>query len=132
VFADADLEKALPIVTNAIIVNSGQTCVAGSRLLVHESIVDAVRDLFATKFRTLVAGSHEGQHDLGPLINAKQQRRVMGMIAAARASDVPVIAEGGSRKARRPAASTSPPHCSAPSHPTIRWPGRRCSDRCWP
>lgn len=94
VFADSDIEKALPIITSAIVVNSGQTCVAGSRLLVQEGIVDAVRDLFATQFRTLVAGSHEGQHDLDPLINAKQRRRVLGMIEAARQSDVPVIAEG--------------------------------------
>lgn len=94
VFSDADLEKALPIITGAIIVNSGQTCTAGSRLLVQDSILEQVRELFAARFLTLVAGSHEGDHDLGPLINSKQQRGVLGMIEAAKASNVPVIAQG--------------------------------------
>jgi aldehyde dehydrogenase (NAD+) len=37
VFADADMDYALPIIVNAIIVNSGQTCVAGSRLLLRKA-----------------------------------------------------------------------------------------------
>jgi aldehyde dehydrogenase (NAD+) len=42
VFADADLDAALPIITSAITVNSGQTCVAGSRLLVERAAWDRV------------------------------------------------------------------------------------------
>ena len=94
VFADADMDYALPIIVNAIIVNSGQTCVAGSRLLVEESVLDKISDLFARRFGELTAGSHEGDCDLGPLINAKQHRRVCGMVAKARSEGVPVLAEG--------------------------------------
>jgi aldehyde dehydrogenase (NAD+) len=94
VFADADLDYALPIIVNAIIVNSGQTCVAGSRLLVEESALDKVSDLFAKRFAELTTGSHEGDYDLGPLINAKQHRRVSGMVAKAKSEGVPVLAEG--------------------------------------
>lgn len=94
VFADADMDYALPIIVNAIIVNSGQTCVAGSRLLVEESVLDKISDLFARRFGELTTGSHEGDYDLGPLINAKQHRRVCGMVAKARSEGVPVIAEG--------------------------------------
>jgi aldehyde dehydrogenase (NAD+) len=94
IFADADLEACLPVIVNAIIVNSGQTCVAGSRVLVEESVADRVAELVGEKFRALVAGPHTGEFDLGPLINAKQHRRVCGMVAAAKESGVPVIAEG--------------------------------------
>jgi aldehyde dehydrogenase (NAD+) len=94
VFADADLETAAPVIVSAIIVNSGQTCVAGSRLLVERAAVERVSEIFADRFQRLVAGSHEGEHDLGPLINAKQHRRVTGMVEAAKSEGVPLIAEG--------------------------------------
>lgn len=51
VFADADLERAAPIIVRAIIQNAGQTCTAGSRLLVEQRIFDSfvgrVADAFA-------------------------------------------------------------------------------------
>jgi aldehyde dehydrogenase (NAD+) len=37
-FADADLDKALPVVVNAIVQNAGQTCSAGSRVLIEKPI----------------------------------------------------------------------------------------------
>lgn len=95
IFADADLEAALPVITNSIIVNSGQTCVAGSRLLVEQSVLENVQRLFADHFSKLVAGGHDREADLGPLINAKQQRRVLSMVAKAREEGVSLLAEGG-------------------------------------
>lgn len=44
VFADADLEATVPTIVNSIIQNAGQTCSAGSRLLVDESVQDRVLD----------------------------------------------------------------------------------------
>jgi aldehyde dehydrogenase (NAD+) len=95
VFADADIEAAMPVITNSIIVNSGQTCVAGSRLLVEQSVLEKVQEMFSAHFRKLAAGGHDREADLGPLINAKQQRRVTTMIAAAREEGVAILAEGG-------------------------------------
>ena len=43
VFADADLDRAVPVIVNSILQNAGQTCSAGSRLLVEESVHDAGR-----------------------------------------------------------------------------------------
>jgi aldehyde dehydrogenase (NAD+) len=57
-------------------------------------VLDKISDLFARRFGELTAGSHEGDYDLGPLINAKQHRRVCGMVAKARSEGVPVLAEG--------------------------------------
>ncbi len=41
VFADADLDRALPLIVRAIVQNAGQTCTAGSRLLVQREIFDS-------------------------------------------------------------------------------------------
>ena len=42
VFADADLDKAFPAIVNALIQNAGQSCSAGTRLLVERAIYDEV------------------------------------------------------------------------------------------
>jgi len=93
-FDDADLEAAIPTITSAIIVNSGQTCVAGSRLLVEQSAWDRVVKAFAAKFSSLVTGPHHGDYDFGALINAKQQTRVRQFVERAKAEGIPVLAEG--------------------------------------
>jgi len=76
VFSDADLKMALPIIVNAIIQNAGQTCSAGSRILIQESIYDEVVGKLQSRFSKLVAGPYDQNHDLGPLISLKQKERV--------------------------------------------------------
>jgi len=94
VFADADVEAALPVLVNAIIQNAGQTCSAGSRVLIEKPIYEKVASELADRFSKLVAGPHEADLDLGPLINAKQRSRVAGMVDAAREAGIAVLAEG--------------------------------------
>ena len=98
VFADADLDAAVPVLVKAIIQNGGQTCSAGSRVLVERSIVDEVRKRLAGKFSTLVAGPGEKDLDLGPLISARQQQRVARLLEDALATGVEVTAEGSIAK----------------------------------
>ncbi len=93
-FDDADFKAALPIITGSIIVNSGQTCVAGSRLLVQASAMAQAAEIFGAHFRGLSTGAHDVECDLGPLINAKQHKRVNTMLSTAIGEGVPVIAEG--------------------------------------
>ncbi|GHC67658.1 aldehyde dehydrogenase family protein [Limoniibacter endophyticus] len=94
VFADADIEAALPVLVNAIIQNGGQTCSAGSRILIERSIFDAVANALADRFAKLTADAHYADGDLGPLINAKQADRVAGLVADAEANGASVIARG--------------------------------------
>ncbi|SFI61677.1 aldehyde dehydrogenase family protein [Aerobium aerolatum] len=94
VFADADLDAAIPVLVNAIIQNAGQTCSAGSRVLLEKPIYEKVATALAERFSKLVAGPHDADLDLGPLINKTQRDRVAGMIAAAKAAGVSVLAEG--------------------------------------
>jgi aldehyde dehydrogenase (NAD+) len=92
VFADADLDTAAGTVVNAVIQNAGQTCSAGSRVLVEERIYDRfVADLGA-RFDTLVAGPADRDLDLGPVINAQQKARIEGYLA--RADGLPVAGCG--------------------------------------
>jgi phenylacetaldehyde dehydrogenase len=77
VFADADLETAIPGSTSAIFFNQGQVCAAGSRLFAHKSIFDKVIDGVAeaaTKFR--VGPGIEPTTNQGPLISKEQLDRV--------------------------------------------------------
>jgi aldehyde dehydrogenase (NAD+) len=97
VFADADVEAALPVLVNAIIQNGGQTCSAGSRVLVEKPIYEKVAAALAERFSKLVAGPHDADLDLGALINPKQKERVAGMVAAAKEAGVEVLAEGSVR-----------------------------------
>lgn len=94
VFADADIEAALPVLVNAIIQNGGQTCSAGSRILVERSVFDRVADGLAARFSALVAGPHDADLDLGALINRRQRERVAAMVSAAEAAGTPVLARG--------------------------------------
>ncbi len=93
-FADADLEAALPVVVNAIVQNAGQTCSAGSRVLIEKGIYEEVTGRLAARFRELVAGPHDRDLDLGPLINRSQLERVQHYLALAREGGVSVLAEG--------------------------------------
>lgn len=94
VFADADIDAAIPVLVNAIIQNGGQTCSAGSRVLLEKPIYEKVAAALADRFSKLVAGPHDADLDLGPLINKTQRDRVAGMIAVAKAAGVSVLAEG--------------------------------------
>jgi len=83
VFDDADLEAAVPVICNAIVQNAGQTCSAGSRLLVQESIYEKVIQKLSERFEQVTVGPADGNHDCGPLINATQRDRVQSFLAIA-------------------------------------------------
>ncbi|MBV2180524.1 MAG: aldehyde dehydrogenase family protein [Castellaniella sp.] len=94
VFDDADLDAALPVIVNAIIQNSGQTCSAGSRLLVQEGHYETVVAQLAERFRALRAGPAAFDPDLGPLVNQKQHERVRQILATACAEGLTEAARG--------------------------------------
>lgn len=94
VFADADIEAALPFLVNAAVQNAGQTCSAGSRLLVEETLHEALVDRVAERFNALVVGPAERDLDVGPLIHAGQKARVERFLARAEADRLPIRAQG--------------------------------------
>jgi aldehyde dehydrogenase (NAD+) len=94
VFADADAEAALPFVANAIVQNAGQTCSAGSRLLVERGLYDDFVDALATRFEGLKVGASDMDLDCGPLINRAQHERVAGFIDGAKKDGIACLAQG--------------------------------------
>jgi aldehyde dehydrogenase (NAD+) len=94
VFADADLDAALPAVVNAIVQNAGQTCSAGSRLLVERSVYEDVLRRLAERFARLVAAPAFADRDCGPLIRASQRERVQGFLDEAAAQGIEAVARG--------------------------------------
>jgi len=94
VFADADLEKALPFLVNAAIQNAGQTCSAGSRVLVERSICEPLTERIAERFRALQTGPALQDLDCGPLVSAEQKSRLVRYLDQARADGIQFIAEG--------------------------------------
>jgi aldehyde dehydrogenase (NAD+) len=94
VFSDADFDAAIPVICKAIIQNTGQTCSAGSRVLVERAIYDDFIARLGAAFAALRAGTPEQNLDCGPIITAKQQGRVQKFIGQALADGIPVIAEG--------------------------------------
>ncbi|WP_140632301.1 aldehyde dehydrogenase family protein [Methylibium rhizosphaerae] len=94
VFADADLEAALPYLVNAGIQNAGQTCSAASRVLVERPVYDTVRNLMAERYRSLKVGPALADLDLGPVIARRQQTVVERYLQLAVDSGLPIVAQG--------------------------------------
>ena len=94
VFADADLDAVIPTVINAIVQNAGQTCSAGSRLLVEHSIYEQLLDRLGQAFTQLRVGPAAMDLDLGPLIRQTQQQRVWDFLSDAQVAGIPMVAQG--------------------------------------
>jgi len=93
VFADADLDAALPFLVNAGIQNAGQTCSAASRILVQRSVFDTVVQRMAERYRTLRVGPALDDPDVGPVISRRQQEIIEGYLALVRDSGLHVAAQ---------------------------------------
>lgn len=93
VFADADLEHVIPGLTLGMFVNQGQTCAAGSRVLVHRSLAHTVEIRLADTARAMRVGPpSDPSSQMGALINQRHLARVRAHIDGA-------IAEGAIRLA---------------------------------
>ncbi len=91
VFEDADLDAAMPVLVNALIQNAGQTCSAGSRVLIQRSIYDRVTEELKARFEAIEVGPSGEDAVMGPLISAKQKQRVERYISDCKE---PIIARG--------------------------------------
>jgi aldehyde dehydrogenase (NAD+) len=92
-FEDADIEAAAPVVVSAIVQNGGQTCSAGSRVLIQNSVYDRFVAKIAARFTQLRVGTHAMDLDCGPLISANQKKRVQGFIEQAKKDGLVVLAQ---------------------------------------
>ncbi|AJP74295.1 betaine-aldehyde dehydrogenase [Sphingomonas hengshuiensis] len=97
IFADADLQKAIPAAAMGIFGNAGQVCAAGSRLYVHERVYDEVIAGISARARTLRVGAGlTPGTEMGPLVSQVQLDRVLGYVESGRADGASVDV-GGAR-----------------------------------
>jgi acyl-CoA reductase-like NAD-dependent aldehyde dehydrogenase len=106
VFGDADLDAAINGSAFAIFHNQGQACIAGSRLLLHESIADEFTERFVALARSIRVGDPLAPGtELGPLTSAEHRDRVLSytkvavdeggeVLCGGTAPDDPALADG--------------------------------------
>jgi acyl-CoA reductase-like NAD-dependent aldehyde dehydrogenase len=95
VLRDAPLEKAIPTIVRSITLNTGQICAAGSRVVVDEKIRPQVVEGLAEGFSKVTVGPWYENVDMGPLISAKQEQRVLGYLDSGREQGAKVVVGGG-------------------------------------
>jgi aldehyde dehydrogenase (NAD+) len=98
VFADADMDLAVRLVANAIFQNAGQTCSAGSRLLVERKAHDALVARLADHAARMRVGPGVEDPDMGPIISRRQLETIERYVGIGRDEGAEVVA-GGSRPA---------------------------------
>jgi len=94
IFADADLDAAIPVIINAIVQNAGQTCSAGSRVLIQRGIYEPLLERLGQAFAALRVGPAAMDLDVGPLIRQTQQQRVWDFLSDAQVAGIPMVAHG--------------------------------------
>ncbi|RWO01430.1 aldehyde dehydrogenase family protein [Mesorhizobium sp.] len=95
VCADADLDKAVPVAAMSVFANSGQICIAGSRLFVERSIHDEFVERLATYAKGLRIGDGiDPATEIGPLVSEKQLQRVASYLEAGTAEGATLVTGG--------------------------------------
>lgn len=95
-FDDADIHRAIPGAQAAIFGGAGQSCVAGSRILVHRAIHEKFVDLYGRATATIPVGMPMDRSALmGPINNLRQYEKIGGMVQAAVAQGGRLVTGGG-------------------------------------
>ena len=94
VFSDADFGEASATIVKGITQNAGQTCSAGSRVLIEDNAYHKFTTQLAERFTALRVGSASQDLDLGPVVNETQRARIERYLEIARKDKLPVLAEG--------------------------------------
>ena len=95
VFSDADVESAVNGVIAGIFAAAGQTCIAGSRLLVHEDIAEQVVERVAARARSIVLGDPlDDATEMGPLAHPAARDRILARLETAYAEGAVAVTGG--------------------------------------
>ncbi|MBC7203950.1 MAG: aldehyde dehydrogenase family protein [Pusillimonas sp.] len=95
VFADADLNEAVHGSLQAIFHNQGQACIAGSRIVLHESIAQAFLERFLPIAQSIRMGNPVApQTEMGPLTSIQHKERVLSFVEVAKEQGGEVLLGG--------------------------------------
>jgi acyl-CoA reductase-like NAD-dependent aldehyde dehydrogenase len=93
--ADADLDRAAQMAASVMWGNSGQVCVAGSRLFIERPIFDEMVERIAAIVRAITPGDPtEPGTMMGPLVSAKQLERVSELVESGRLAGATIVTGG--------------------------------------
>jgi acyl-CoA reductase-like NAD-dependent aldehyde dehydrogenase len=96
VFDDFDVEQAVDYAAFGAFIGAGQTCICGSRQIVQEKIYDEFVERLAAKARTIRIGNPaDPSVQLGPVVSARQQQRVLHYIRIGIEEDRARLVAGG-------------------------------------
>ncbi|MDT0348923.1 aldehyde dehydrogenase [Pseudonocardia charpentierae] len=96
VLEDADLEAAANGIIADVFAATGQTCMAGSRVVVHESVHDELVRLVAERANAIKLGDpNDPETEMGPVANPPQYEKVLGYLDKAKAEGAVAACGGG-------------------------------------
>ncbi|MGZ3280017.1 MAG: aldehyde dehydrogenase family protein [Caulobacteraceae bacterium] len=95
IFEDANIPAAVGGSAFAIFHNQGQACIAGSRLIIHESVKDAFLDRFIGLARSIRLGDPlDSETEMGPLTSKVHHERVLSFIEVAKGQGSQILSGG--------------------------------------
>lgn len=94
VFDDVNVELAIPAIVKGIVHNTGQTCTAGSRLLLQKGVHDTFLKALAEAFSQTRAGTPDMDLTCGPVVNKSQWERINRYIQKGKEEGLEVVAQG--------------------------------------
>ena len=96
IFADSNLEKAVTFAAIAVFYNGGQTCTAGTRLIIEESIRERFVEMVVEESKNWMPGDPlDPETPMGPMIDAGQLQTVADYVDIGRAEGASLVAGGG-------------------------------------
>ena len=97
ILEDAELATAIPASVKGVMLNSGQSCNAATRMLVSEAQYDEAAALAAKTAEKLIVGAPESGAQIGPIANRAQYERVVALIEKGVAEGAALLAGGPER-----------------------------------
>jgi aminomuconate-semialdehyde/2-hydroxymuconate-6-semialdehyde dehydrogenase len=95
IFEDANLDRAIPVSIHAAFMNSGQVCLAGSRILVQRSILDEFLERFKKAATELKVGDPQNvETKMGPVVSEEHYKKVTSYLEIAKEENAMLICGG--------------------------------------
>lgn len=121
VFADADLDVAVPKSMWSVLANAGQDCCARSRILIERSIYDTFVSRLTEQFKALKLGNPlDEQTEIGPLVSREQRDRVQHYIELGKQEGATLVCGGDVPVAALSQGAYLQPAIFADAHPEMR------------
>lgn len=99
--ADADLDQAVDVAIEGMFYNQGEACTSTARILVHDEVFEEFAERFSAAALALTVGDPlDAATDIGPMVDERQQQRVLAYLRTAVDEGASVVAQGVTPKAK--------------------------------